>query len=336
MEDSEMGDFYHDDTPIDEADVERLKQINHPRALGVMLTVFVAILIIMIGGLVSYYYYNMQKQGSNYEQNIRDNWDEIIITTVNLTNAFDKVVDFQILFADTKGSFQDALTTSNRSLKDVSYNLQSISGYAFSGNIVISKMAVFVEAYVDYLRELQSVIDKGKGSSITDVGELDDLDKLSTAMNEAYDKLLVADKDKIIASDLPGELFKMSDGMQGFIQKYLDDKKQKDEADDADKTAAQSVANKFMQAYTNKDADSMLFYLTDQAKSEFNRGIVEDATEIKSFEITSTSKLSDIRIEIDATIKKETPDNGNITEKRTFVMLKKDTNWLIDSWKVVA
>lgn len=330
-----MGDFHHDDVPINEEEIEILKQVNRPRALGIMLTVFVAILIIMIGGLVSYYYYNVQKQGSSHEQNIRDNWDDITLTTIDLTNAFDKVTDFTVLFADTKESFQDNLTSTNRSLKDVSYNLQSISGYAFSGNIVISKMAVFVETYIDYLRELQSVIDKGGSSLINNINELDNLDDLNTAMSEAYNKLLITDKDKVITSELSNKLFKMSDGVQEFIQKYLDDKKEKDELNDTEKTAAQAVANKFMQAYTNKDADSMLSYLTDQAKSEFNRGIIEDATEIKSFEITDTRKLNDARIEIDARIKKETPDKGNITEKRKFIMLKKDTGWLIDSWKTV-
>ena len=90
-----------------------------------------------------------------------------------------------------------------------------------------------------------------------------------------------------------------------------------------------------MQAYMDKDADSMLMYLTEQAKSEFNRGIVEDATEIKSFEITDTRKISDTRMEIDARIKQETPGSVTQTEKRKFVLLKKDNVWGIDSFKVV-
>ena len=127
----------------------------------------------------------------------------------------------------------------------------------------------------------------------------------------------------------------MSGGVEDLIQKYLDDKKQKGDAEDAEKIAANGVASKFMQAYMNKDADSMLMYLTEEAKSEFNRGIVEEATEIKSFEITDTRKLNDTKMEIDATLKKETPDQVSQTEKRRFILLKKDTIWLIDSWKVV-
>lgn len=330
-----MGDFDHNDAPVSEDEIARLQRANSPRTMGVMLTVFVAALVIMIGGLASYYYYNIRQQGSSHEQTIRDNWDEIVVATTNLTNSFDKIADFNALFEDTKGSFQEILNNSNGNLKDVSYNLQSINGYAFSGDLVISKMTAFVEAYVDYLRESQSIIDKGKNGLIEDITELDNLSKLSKDMNEAYDKLLIADKTKIIESSLPSELFEMADGTQDLIQKYLDDKKQQGEADDALKAVVQEVVNKFMQAYMDKDADSMMMYLTLQAKSEFNKGVVEEATEIKSFEVTDTRKLSDTRMELDAKIKKETPDKGSITEKRRFVMLKIDNQWQIDSWKIV-
>ncbi len=330
-----MGDFAHDDAPVSEEEIERLQRANSPRTMGVMLTVFVAILIIMIGGLASYYYYSVQKQGSSHEQTIRDNWDEVVLATTDLTNSFDKITEYKALFDETKGSFQETLNSSNRALKDVSYNLQSISGYAFSGNMVITKMQSFVEDYLDYLRELQSVVDKGRGGLVNEISELDELSHLGTAMNESYDNLLIADKSKIIESNLPANLFKMSDGVKDLIQKYLDNKKEQSEAEDAEKTAAQEVVKKFMQTYMNKDADSMLMYLTDQAKSEFNRGIVEEATEIKSFEITDTRKINDTRMEIDAKISKETPDKGTQTEKRRFVLLKKDTSWSIDSWKIV-
>lgn len=335
MEDTDMGDFEHDDTAVTDEEIARLQRASSPRTMGVMLTLFVAALVIMIGGLASYYYYNLQKQGSGNEQNIRDNWDEIVLTTTTLTNSFDKITDFNGLFDDTKSSFQKTLSSSNGALKDVSYNLQSISGYAFSGNIVITKMRSFIEDYLDYLRELQSIIEKGSGGLINNITELDELAKLSTAMNESYDNLLLADKLKIIESSLPSDLFKMSADVKDLMQKYLDDKKQKGEADDAEKTAANGVASKFMQAYMNKDADSMMMYLTDEAKTEFNRGVVEEATEIKSFEITDTRKLNDTKIEIDAKLKKETPDQGSQTETRRFVLLKKDTQWLIDSWKIV-
>ena len=334
MEDRDMGDFERD-APVSEEEIERMQRANNPRAMGVMLTVFVAVLVIMIGGLASYYYYSVQKQGSSHEQTIRDNWDEVVLATTDLTNSFDQTTEYKALFDETKGSFQETLNSSNRALKDVSYNLQSVSGYAFSGNIVITKMQSFGEDYLDYLRELQSVIDKGRGGLINEITELDELSRLNTAMNESYDNLLIADKSKIIESSLPSGLFKMSDGVKDLIQKYLDNKKEQNEAEDAEKTAAQEVAKKLMQAYMSKDADSMLMYFTDQAKSEFNRGIVEEATEIKSFEITDTRKINDTRMEIDAKINKETPDKGTQTEKRRFVLLKKDTSWLIDSWKIV-
>ena len=335
MQDTEIGDFEHDDAPISEAEIERIQRQNSPRTMGVMLTVFVALLVIMIGGLSAYYYYNIRQQGSTHEQTIRDNWDEIVVASTDLTNALAKVADFNALFDKTSGSFQRTLDASNGALKDVSYNLQSISGYAFSGNMVVGKMTAFVETYLDYLRELQSVIEQGRNGLIEDIKELDKLVELDQDMNDAYAKLLVADKTKVIASVLPPELFQISTKTKELIEKYLEDKKTKGETDDAEKTAAGAVANKFMQAYMDKDADSMLMYLTEQAKSEFNRGIVEDATEIKSFEITDTRKISDTRMEIDARIKQETPGAVTQTEKRKFVLLKKDNVWGIDSFKVV-
>jgi len=329
-----MGDFDHNNNEVTDEEVARLQRTNSPRTMGVMLTVFVAALVIMIGGLASYYYYNVQKQGSGHEQNIRDNWDEIVIATTDLTNSFNKITDFNKLFDSTTGSFQETLNNSNRTLKDVSYNLQSISGYAFSGDMVITKMRSFVEAYLDYLRELQSVVDKGRGGLINDITEVNELARLNTDLNEAYDNLLIADKSKIISSNLTADLFKMPGGVKDWIQKYLDDKKQKGDLADAEKLAANEVANKFMQAYMNKDADSMMMYLTDQAKSEFNKGVVEDATDIKSFEITDTRKINDTRMEIDAKITKETPDKGTQIEKRRFTMKKSD-KWQIDAWPIV-
>ena len=335
MQDAEMGDFEHNDTPINEADVERMQQANSPRRMGVMLTVFVAVLVLMIGSLASYYYYNVQKQGSGQTQTISDNWDEIVLATTNLTTDFTKVTDYKALFDDNTGSFSKTVGSSNKSLKDVSYNLQSISGYAFSGNLVISRMTALVESYVDYLRELQSILDRGKNSLIADIAELDNLDKLNQDLRDNYDKLLIADKTKVISSILPEDIFKMPDSITGFVQKYLDDKKAQGVLDDAEKAVVQGVVNKFMQAYTAKDPDSMMMYLTDQAKAEFNKGIVEEATDIQSFSITDTRKIDANRMEIDVTIKKQTPTQTIQTEKRKFVLLQKDGKWLIDSWKIV-
>jgi len=333
MEDSEMGDLSHEDNEITEEEVERIQKANNPRVMGVMLTIFVAVMVIMIGGLASYYYYTTQKQGSTHEQTIRDNWGEVALATANLTNAFNKIDDLTLLFVDTKGGFQETLNDTNGTLKDISYDLRSISGYAFSGNVVISKMEVFVEKYSDYLRELQSIIDRAEGGLLEDINELDTLNEASDGMNEAYDKLIIADKGKIIDSVLPSELFNMDRGVNELTQKYLDDKNKKGEEEDKLKAVINDVANKFMQAYANKDADSMKSYLTDEAKAEFNPGIVEEAVEVKSFKILDTRIISETKAELDAQLTKETPTAETFTEKKRFIILKKDSQWLIDSWR---
>lgn len=333
MEDSEMGDLSHEDNEITEEEVERIQKANNPKVMGVMLTVFVAVMVIMIGGLASYYYYTTQQQDSTHEQTIKDNWGDVALATANLTNSFDKIDDFTLLFDDAKGSFQETLNDANRTLKDVSYNLRSISGYAFSGNVVISKMEVFVEKYSDYLRELQSVIEQGKGGLIENIDELKDLNELGDSMNETYDQLIIADKGNVIDSVLPSELFNMSRGMEDLMQTYLDDKQKQRGEEDKLKAVISDVASKFIQAYANKDADSMMSYLTDEAKAEFNRGIVEEAVEVTAFKILDTRLIGDNKSELDAQLTKETPSQETLTEKKRFILLKKGSQWLVDSWK---
>ena len=333
MEDSEMGDLSHEDNEITEEEVERIQRANNPKVMGVMLTIFIAVMVVMIGGLASYYYYTTRQQDSTHEQTIKDNWSDVALATASLTNAFDKIDDLTVLFDDTKGSFQETLNDANRSLKDVSYNLRSISGYAFSGNIVISKMEVFVEKYSDYLRELQSVINQTKGGLVENIDELKNLTELGDSMNESYDKLIIADKGKIIDSVLPSELFNMSREMEDLMQKYLDDKKKQGEEENKIISAVSDVASKFIQAYANKDADSMMSYLTDEAKTEFNPGIVEEAIEITTFKILDTRLVGDNKSELDAQLTKQTPSQETYTEKKRFILLKKGSQWLIDSWR---
>jgi hypothetical protein len=92
-----------------------------------------------------------------------------------------------------------------------------------------------------------------------------------------------------------------------------------------------------MQAYMGKDVAAMRLYLTKAAEAEFKPGAIQEETsEIKSYKITDTRKLSDTKIEINAQLAKETPDGVTVTDKRLFVMLKQsDGKWLIDSYKSV-
>lgn len=315
---------------------EYIKQASRPRALGILTVVFVAVLIVMIGGLASYYYYTFQNQGTVNEQNFRNSWNDVVVATVNLTNSFDKVKTFADLATDSKGGFKEVLGSTTRSLRDVLYGFQGSSNFAFSGNSFNSRLSSFLDDYLAFLRELQRVIDKGASGMIQDIAETDELIKLSGKMNETYDNLLLADKSKIIQANLPRELFDLSGGVKGLVEATLADQKKSAEADQAAIDAAVATVTKFMQAYSDRDATAMVIYMTKQAESEFQPSLLlETVLEVKSFKVLATRKMNDNKIEIDAQIDKETPDLKITSEKRLFVMLQENNKWLIDSWDII-
>lgn len=313
-----------------------IKQASRPRTLGVLTVVFVAVLIVMIGGLASYYYYTFQNQGTANEQNFRNSWNDVVVATVSLTNSFDKVKTFADLATDSKGGFKEVLGSTTRSLRDVLYGFQGSSNFAFSGNSFDSRLSSFLDDYLAFLRELQRVIDKGASGMIQDIAETDELIKLSGKMNETYDNLLLADRSKIIQANLPRELFDLSGGVKGLVEATLADQKKSAEADQAAIDAAVATVTKFMQAYSDRDAAAMVIYMTKQAESEFQPSLLlETVLEVKSFKVLATRKMNDNKIEIDAQIDKETPDLKITSEKRLFVMLQENNKWLIDSWDII-
>lgn len=313
--------------------VEKIQAATRPKMFGILVVVFVAVLIIMIGGLASYYYYTFQSQGSASEQGARNSWNEVVLTTMKLTDAFDQVEGFDDLVAENRNSFGETLGTVNRTLRDVLYNLQSGGSYIFAGNTFVSKLNIFLDDYIAYLRELQRLVDKGSGGVIDDISEIEKLEDLNDGMNESYDNLLIVDKNKVIQANLPRELFNMSSDIKDFVQIYLEDKQQQTDADEAERIAANEVVIKFMQAYMNRDVDAMIIYFTQEAEAEFSPVMVlEDSSEIKNSKLLDTRIMGETKIEIDAQIDKETPDSNSISENRLFVMLKRDGKWLIDSW----
>lgn len=316
--------------------VEAMRKTKRPKMFGILVVVFVAMLAIMVGGLASYYYYTFQSQGNANEQDIRESWNEVVLTTVELTNSFVTVDDFDKLTAENKGSFREQLGATNRTLRDILYELQSTNSYVFAGNVFVSRLKSFLDDDISYLRELQRLIERGSGGVIEDITEVEDLNILSKRMNESYDNLLVADKNDIIQANLPRELFDISQTVEELIQTYLNNEKDKTDAEDKEKSVASGVVTKFMQAYMDKAVDTMIIYLTQQAESEFSPIIVaEDSSEIKSSKILDTRKTGDAKIEINVQINKETPDGVPISEERLFVLLKQGDGWLIDSWNTV-
>ncbi|MBU1083134.1 hypothetical protein KKE14_01715 [Patescibacteria group bacterium] len=321
---------------IIEQKAEAIRRASKPKTMGVLIVIFVCILIVMVGSLASYYYYTFQKQGTTSEQNIRNSWNDVVVATVELTNSFTSVTTFSDLSTDTSGGFKGKLSSASRALRDVVYDFQGENSYVFSGHSFVNRLNSFLDDYLAYLRELQKVIDNGASGMIKDIADIDELMKLSKKMNESYDNLLISDKNGVVQANLPRELFEMSDSVKILIEADLLNRKETEEADKAAIDAAVAVVTKFVQAYSDKDAEAMKIYLTSQAESEFKPAqVLDNALEIKNFKAIDTRKLNETKIEIDGQIDKETPDSKTITEKRLFAMLKVDGKWLIDSWDIM-
>ncbi len=325
-----------DNMEIIEQEVEEIQKATRPKTFGILIAIFVAVLVIMIGSLASYYYYTYQSRGSASQQSVRDNWNEVVLVTMELTDAFAQVDDFESLVAGNKGSFSDTLGGVNRELRDIFYNLQGSKSYVFSGNVFVSRLNSFLDGYIAYLRQLQRLLDRGESGLIEDISEVEELEELSNRMNEAYDNLLVADKDDVIQASLSRELFDMSKEIEDLVQIYLDDKQTLVSKEEAQKSVASGIVTKFMQAYMDRDGNAMAVYLTTEAEVEFNPAtVLEDLSEINNFKILGIRKTGDAKIEIDAKLEKETPDGNAFSQNRLFILLERDSNWQIDSWGTV-
>jgi len=325
-----------DNIEVIEQDVEEIQKATRPKTFGILITIFVAVLVIMIGSLASYYYYTYQTRGNASQQSVRDNWNEVVLVTMKLTDAFTQVDDFENLIAENNGSFSDTLGGVNRELRDIFYNLQGSRSYVFSGNTFVSRLNSFLDGYIAYLRQLQRLLDQGESGLIKDMSEVQGLDELSDQMNEAYDNLLVADKDNVIQANLSKELFNMSKEVESLVQIYLEDKQTLISNEEAQKTAASGIVTKFMQAYMDRDSDAMTIYLTTEAEAEFNPAMVlEDLSEINNFKVLDIRKTGDAKIEIDAKVEKETPDGNAFSRNRLFILLERNDSWQIDSWGTV-
>lgn len=312
---------------------ETISKTNKRKTYGILITVFVAVLVIMIGSLASYYYYTFQSKGSANQQSVRSSWNEVVLATMSLTNSFDLVEDYEDLISEDKNNFSDSLGDVNRSLRDIFYGLQGSQSYVFSGNTFVSRLNSFLDDYLAYLRQMQRLIDRGIAGVIEDMSEVEELDNLGDKVNESYDNLLVSDKDKVIEASLSRELFEMAKDIEIMIEEFLEDEQIKTDKEDGLKSAAALVVTKFMQAYIDRDSEAMKVYLTTEAQAEFNPAItLEDLSEIKSFKILDNRKTGDTKIEINAKIDKETPDATSFSEDCLFVLLFRNDNWLIDSW----
>lgn len=311
-------------------EVTEMKKPRRPRSIGLMLTIFASIIVVLIGGLASYYYYTFQRQGVVSEQTLRDVWDETVLVSVTLTNRFKDIDKFEKLDVSGSGSFAAAVNDANRTVRDGMFSLRNQTGLSVEAGTFASKLNSFLDDYSSMLGELRRIIDRR--AEIDSITALDQLLVYQDAMEKSYDDLLLASRG-FIQANLPRALFDMPDQIVGLLKSQLDEKGTQDEQDRAAKQAAESVVTQFVQAWQDRNADGMTKRLTAAAKREFSPGILEDSSDITSFRILNTELTDTTKATITGQLTKQTPDGMTNTEDWRFTVLKGTGDaWLIDKW----
>ncbi len=302
-----------------------------PRNTGIMLTVFAVIVVVLIGGLASYYYYTFQRQGMASERVLTNVWDETVLETITITKKFDTIKTFKELDDTGKNSFETIINDANRTIRDGIFDIRSQTGMDIITSTFSGKLNAFLDDYSSMLTELKRII--GRVEDIDSIDELDQLLVYKDNMEKSYDDLLLV-SGSFIQANLPRAIFDMPDDILSLLKKQLDEEGSQSEQDKAARQAAEQVINQFVQAWQSRDGDAMAGYLTAGARSEFNRGILEDSSDIITFRILKTELAEDgAKVTIEGRLDKKTPDNAEVSESWEFVLLNTQGSWLIDSWK---
>ncbi|OGB73272.1 hypothetical protein A3K24_00115 [candidate division Kazan bacterium RIFCSPHIGHO2_01_FULL_44_14] len=322
-------------TPEEVAEINQeateMKKPRRPRSTGLILTIFASIIVILIGGLASYYYYTFQRQGVASEQELRDIWDETVLATVQLTNKFKTIDQFEKLDVSGSGSFKEALTDANRTVRDGMFSLRNQTGLAVGASTFASKLNAFLDDYSSMLAEMKRIVDRR--AEIDNITALDQLLVYQDAMEKSYDDLLLTSRG-FIQANLSRDIFDMPDKLVDLLKQQLDTQGTQDDQEKAAKQAAEAIVTQFAQAWQDRNASAMTAALTTGAKREFNQAVLEDSSDIVSFRIISTTLTDQTKANITGQLAKKTPDGVTKTEDWQFVVLKGigDT-WLIDSWQ---
>ncbi len=308
-----------------------MKRPKRPRSMGLILTIFASIIVVLVGGLASYYYYTFQRQGVASEKTLRDTWDETVLVTVTLTDRFKAIDKFEQIDASGKDSFSAAVTAANRTVRGGMFALRDQAGLGVEAGTFASKLNAFLDDYSGMLGELKRIIDRR--SEIDSVTELDQLTVNGEAMEGSYDELLLVGS-SFIQANLPRALFDLPGDLVSLLKAQLDAEGSQDEQEKAARQAAESVVTKFVQAWQDRSADGMTAQLTAGAKREFSPGILEDSSDIASFRIITTTVEDRVKATIAGQLTKQTPDGATNTEGWQFIVLKGTTDsWLIDKWQ---
>lgn len=314
-----------------EQEAAEVKQQRRPKTPGLLLTIFGAIIVVLIGGLASYYYYTFQSQGMAGEKVLKRVWADTVDDTSALLNRVDAVGEFDKLADIGDQSVTKAINTTNQTVRDGLYDVRAQAGLGIKASTTASKLTSFLEDYSDMLAELKRVI-----SRATDIGSIEELDALTSTgeiMEKSYDELLLVGNG-VISEKLPRAIFDVPMQLQTLLTKKIDEGGTKSEQEQAAKQASEQIVSQFVQAWQNRDPDSMSSKLTTGAKGEFKPGIVEDSVEITGFRITSSTLSDDLgKATILGQLEKQTPDKKQMTENWEFIVLKQGDNWLIDRWQ---
>jgi hypothetical protein len=309
------------------------KAIRGPGMTGIWLTVFAAIVIIMLGGLASYYYFTFQRQGVDSEKSVKSVWEDVADSTEKLTSAFGGLQKFQDITDRSNTSLSVALDQTNRTVRDGGFDMQNQTGLDVRAASVGSKMAGFFDDYGKYLLELRRVIDHA--DTILEPKDLDGLKNAAKDAESSYDDLLAVNNGFLKAS-LPRSVFDMGDKLVDLLNKMIEENGSVDEKDKAQKQAANEVVTKFTQAWQDRDVDAMSVYLTSGAKADLTPATLENSTDVVGLSISDTIVAEDgSKITVKGKLKLAPPGGAEVTENWQFVLLPTGDKWLIDSWKKI-
>ncbi|MDD5606193.1 MAG: hypothetical protein PHR51_02650 [Patescibacteria group bacterium] len=329
-EDEEAAPKRADRKEIKEPEEEPM--VRRPKSAGLLLTIFGAVLIVLIGGLASYYYYTFQQMGRSNERVLTDVWDETVLATINLVNKFDQISEFTQLGESDSDNFESYVSDANRAVRDGVFDVRSQTGLDVSASTFASKLNSFLDDYSNMLGELKRIA--SRADEIDDPNELKELIGYGDDMESSYDALILA-SNSFIQANLPRDIFDMPDDISTMLEDKLESDGTLEAQEKENRQAAEQVATQFVQAWKDRDADGMSALMTSGARGEFNRGVLEDSSDITSFRIMSTKMDADAAIEISGRLEKETPDGQTADEDWKFTLIKTGDNWLIDTWKKV-
>jgi len=314
-----------------EAEATEVKQVRRPKTPGLLLTVFGAIMVVLIGGLASYYYYSFQSQGAAGEKVLKKAWADTVADTSLLVSKFGSISSFDGLNEASDTALIKIVNQTNQTVQDSVFDVRAQAGLSIKASTTASKMSSFLEDYGVMLSELKRIIPRV--AEISDTKELAKLKTDGEAMQKSYDELLLVGNG-IVSSQLSRSVFNIPTETEVLLTKKITEGGTQTEQQKSAQQSAEQLVGQFVQEWENRNPDGMSSKLTNGAKNEFRPGIVEDSTDITGFTITTTTVANDLlKVTILGQLTKQTPDKVKSNEDWQFIVLKQGDKWLIDTWQ---